>query len=72
MASPGPAEWRDLVRKFRKLGFTGPIFRNGHPYMVKGKLKVKIPNNHHETITGPTVARSVERAGISDDEWEGA
>jgi hypothetical protein len=70
--SPGPTEWREMIRKFRNLGYEGPKHAKGHSYMVRGKHKVKIFNDHSETISGPGIGRMLSRAGISEEEWDNA
>jgi hypothetical protein len=37
---------RELIRRFRTLGFEGPISGGRHQFMKKGALKVRIPNPH--------------------------
>lgn len=32
----------ELIRKFRALGFEGPYGGGKHPFMIKGKLKVRV------------------------------
>jgi len=41
---------RELVIKFRKLGFDGPYSGGRHLFMVKGALRVRIPNPHGKDI----------------------
>jgi hypothetical protein len=38
----------EIVRKFRALGFDGPVSGGKHQFMVHGALKVRI---HHEPLT---------------------
>lgn len=67
--------WREIVRRFRNLGFDGPIYRKSkadHPFMVKGSLKAKIPNKHGKDIDGALIDRVIKQAGISKDEWNEA
>jgi hypothetical protein len=37
---------RELIRRFRRLGFEAPISGGRHQFMMKGSLKVRIPNPH--------------------------
>jgi hypothetical protein len=41
-----PISRRELIRRFRNLGFTGPISGGRHQFVEKGELKVRIPNPH--------------------------
>ncbi len=61
--------WRALVRKFRRLGFDGPYSGGRHLFMVKGALKVRIPNPHKSDISASLVSEILRQAGISNSEW---
>ena len=63
---------RELVSRFRKLGFDGPYSGGRHLFMVKGELKVHIPNPHRSDISKHLVAEILKQAGISIGEWENA
>ncbi len=63
---------RDLIRKFRVLGFDGPHSGGKHQFMRRGSLKVHIPNPHQESIGVSLLSRVLRQAGISDDEWNNA
>ncbi|MDO8672353.1 MAG: type II toxin-antitoxin system HicA family toxin [Dehalococcoidia bacterium] len=67
----GPISHRDLVRTLRELGFVGPIAGTRHAFMIKGTLKLRIPNPHQGDISRDLLARILREAGISHDEWEG-
>lgn len=64
--------WRKLVKKFRKLGFDGPYSGGRHLFMVKGELKVHIPNPHRSDISKHLIAEILRQAGISGDDWNNA
>ncbi len=42
----GPISRTDLIFYFKKLGFVGPKSGAKHQYMIKGVIKVLIPNPH--------------------------
>jgi predicted RNA binding protein YcfA (HicA-like mRNA interferase family) len=64
---------RELVRRFRDLGFAGPISGGRHQFMKKGALKVRIPNPHTSgTIDGSLVKEILGQAGIEIAQWEKA
>ncbi|MBI2476249.1 MAG: type II toxin-antitoxin system HicA family toxin [Candidatus Taylorbacteria bacterium] len=67
---PKNISWRKLVQKFRVLGFAGPYSGGRHLFMVKGELKVRIPNPHRSDISRYLLAEILRQAGISNDEWE--
>ena len=64
---------RELIRKFRKLGFSGPASGGRHQFMILGALKVRIPNPHRGgSIDGSLVSEILRQAGITVREWTGA
>ncbi|MGA2148160.1 MAG: type II toxin-antitoxin system HicA family toxin [Bryobacteraceae bacterium] len=64
---------RELIRKFRTLGFSGPVSGGRHQFMEKGSLKVRIPNPHgSDTIDGPLVREILRQASIRMSEWKKA
>jgi predicted RNA binding protein YcfA (HicA-like mRNA interferase family) len=63
---------RKLVRKFQSLGFDGPYSGGRHLFMVKGSLKVRIPNPHRGDISKHLVVEILRQAGISKSDWESA
>jgi predicted RNA binding protein YcfA (HicA-like mRNA interferase family) len=69
---PKSISWRKLVQTFRRLGFEGPYSGGRHSFMVKGHLKVRIPNPHHGDISKHLVAEILRQAGISPEEWKRA
>jgi predicted RNA binding protein YcfA (HicA-like mRNA interferase family) len=62
--------WKKLVQRFRKSGFDGPYSGGRHLFMVKGGLKVRIPNPHRGDISKYLVAEILRQAGISSEDWE--
>jgi len=70
MAKFSPISQRDLIRKLRDLGFEGPFVGGKHPVMVRGTLRVTIPNPHDSDIGPDLLARLLRQALISRAEWE--
>lgn len=64
--------WRKLVQKLRRLGFDGPFAGGRHLFMVRGTLKVRIPNPHRKDISRLLLAEILRQAGISIDQWNAA
>jgi len=71
MPTFGPISRRDLVRYLREVGFDGPYPGGKHQYMVKGELKLTIPNSHQGDISQALLSRILRQGNISRDEWEG-
>ncbi len=67
----GPIKRRELIGAFRKLGFDGPFSGGKHQFMVRGQLKIYIPNPHGPEISKSLLAKILKQAGISKSEWEG-
>jgi len=66
----GPITRTELVQCLRQLGFHGPYSGGKHEFMVKGQLRVRIPNPHRGDI-GRNLLRAVLRqAGIAITDWE--
>lgn len=62
---------KELIRKFRALGYTGPYSGGKHQFMIKGELKIRIPNPHkNKDISVGLVKEILRQAGISNDEWD--
>jgi predicted RNA binding protein YcfA (HicA-like mRNA interferase family) len=62
---------KNLVRKFRSLGFTGPYSGGKHQFMVRGDLKIRVPNPHGSGEINESLLREILRqAGISKKEWD--
>ncbi|MBI4530026.1 MAG: type II toxin-antitoxin system HicA family toxin [Candidatus Latescibacteria bacterium] len=70
MPSFGPIKRSDLIHYLRELGFKGPYRGGNHQYMVKGEIKLTIPNPHHGDIDRDLLARILRQGGIDRDEWE--
>ncbi|PIQ94269.1 MAG: hypothetical protein COS27_10600 [Nitrospirae bacterium CG02_land_8_20_14_3_00_41_53] len=43
---PSSISRKELLRKFKALGYSGPFSGGRHQFMVKGKKKIRIPNPH--------------------------
>ncbi len=50
MPSFGPIKRSDLIHYLRQSGFDGPYAGGKHDYMVKGQLKLVVPNPHRGDI----------------------
>jgi len=65
-----PISRRELIRRFRKLGFDGPISGGRHGFMARADLKVRIPNPHRRDISIALQNEILRQAGIAQSEWE--
>ena len=65
-----PISRKELILKFRRLGFLGPYSGGKHQFMSRGELKVRIPNPHKsQEISDSLIYEILRQAGISKDEW---
>ena len=64
---------RELIRKFKALGFEGPFSGGKHQFMIKIQKKIRIPNPHtKKDIHVSLVNEILKQAEISPEEWEQA
>jgi hypothetical protein len=72
MPAFGPVSHRELVAALRSLGWDGPFLGGGkHPqYMTKGERQLRLPNPYRGDIGVNLLARILDQAGISRDEWK--
>ena len=70
MPALGPIKRKDLIRYLRAFGFIGPYVGSKHQYMVKGEIKLAIPNPHQGDIGRELLVRILLQAGIDREEWE--
>ena len=63
---------KELIRRFRNLGFSGPFSGGRHQFMIRGSLKVRIPNPHSSDISASLVTEILRQAEISGTEWNDA
>ncbi len=61
---------KELIRRFKALGYSGPFSGGRHQFMKKGKQKIRIPNPHKSNdIHIGLVKEILRQAGISSNEW---
>ena len=62
---------KELVRRFRALGYTGPFSGGRHQFMMKGSQKIRIPNLHGRGEIGVSLLNEILRQGnIEEEEWD--
>jgi len=66
----GATSRRDLIAALRQLGFEGPLPGTRHQIMVRGTVKLRVPNPHQGDVSGDLLARILRQAGVSREEWE--
>jgi predicted RNA binding protein YcfA (HicA-like mRNA interferase family) len=66
----GSIKRRDLIRILKQAGFEGPHAGGKHEFLIKGNLRLTIPNPHQGEIGKDLLSRILKQAGISREEWE--
>jgi len=64
-----PLSQRELVKGLKTFGFEGPYSGGKHLYMLKGILRLTLPNPHKQTISPDLLTRLLRQAGITKEEW---
>jgi len=64
-----PLSRKELIRKFRVLGYSGPFSGGKHQFMVKGSHKIRIPNPHVGDVDSSLVKEILRQADISSEDW---
>ncbi len=67
---PKPISRTDLIKRLKKLGFSGPFMATRHQYMLKGTHKIFIPNPHGKDIGAPLLSKILRQIDISFRQWE--
>ncbi|OGO38800.1 MAG: hypothetical protein A2W35_17390 [Chloroflexi bacterium RBG_16_57_11] len=66
----GPISRTDLIRALKQLGFDGPFTGGKHEFLVRGQLRLTLPNPHQKEIGKALLARILKQASISREDWE--
>jgi len=69
MSSLSPLPRRILIRKLKKLGFSGPFSAARHQYMKRNGEKIFIPNPHGKDIGLPIIKKIIQQLKLSNQEF---
>lgn len=69
MAKLSPLPRRILIKKLRKVGFSGPYPAARHEYMSRNGEKIFIPNPHGKDIGLPIIKKIIDQLRISNQEF---
>jgi predicted RNA binding protein YcfA (HicA-like mRNA interferase family) len=61
----GPIQRRELVRCLQELGFEGPYSGGRHQFMIRGELRLHIPNPYQGDIGRALLSRLLHQADIN-------
>lgn len=70
MPGLNPISRRNLLRRLKKLGFAGPYTGGRHEFMIRGDIRLILPNPHRNDIGVNLLSRILNQAGVSREEWE--
>jgi hypothetical protein len=66
----GPIQRKDLIYYLRQLRFEGPFSGKRHQVMVRGNLKLPIPNPHQGDISKALLLAILKEAKVSREDWK--
>ena len=66
---PKPISVKKLIENLNILGFSGHYSGGRHMFMIKGNLKLRVPNPHQSDISKSLLSEILRQAGISASEW---
>jgi predicted RNA binding protein YcfA (HicA-like mRNA interferase family) len=64
-----PITRRELVQRLRELGFEGPFTGGRHEFMVRGVVRLTLPNPDRQEISADLLSRILRQAGIERSAW---
>jgi hypothetical protein len=67
---PKALSLKKLILRLRVYEFTGPYSGGKHSFMIKGSLKLRMPNPHRSDISSALLAEILRQAGISSKDWD--
>jgi predicted RNA binding protein YcfA (HicA-like mRNA interferase family) len=65
-----PIKQKELIHYLRKLDFNGPYSGGKHQFMVRGDLRIRIPNPHKKEIGKNLLKLILKEAEIPKEKWE--
>ena len=65
-----PVSRRELIRRLLTLGFDGPYTGGRHEFLLRGDIRLILPNPHRGEISVDLLTRLLRQAGITREEWE--
>jgi len=65
-----PVSRRELIRRLVALGFDGPYTGGRHEFLLRGDMRLILPNPHRGEISVDLLTRLLRQARITREEWE--
>lgn len=64
-----PLRRRDIIRKLRSAGWSGPEPGGKHGTMHKGARTVLVPNPHRRDVSVGLIRKILRDSGLTVEEW---
>lgn len=64
-----PVTRRELIKRLRNLGWDGPFPGGKHQFMVRGAMKLPVPNPHGGVLSVGMVSEILKETEISREDW---
>jgi predicted RNA binding protein YcfA (HicA-like mRNA interferase family) len=64
-----PITRRELIKRLRILGWNGPFVGGKHEFMIRGAMKLPIPNPHGGVLSVAMVSEILRETEISREDW---
>ncbi len=64
-----PVSRHEFIARLKELGFEGPHSGGKHQFMIKGSIRLTVPNPHKKEIGVELLSRLLKQADISRSEW---
>ena len=65
-----PLKRKELIKVLKDAGFEGPYAGGRHEFLIKGELRLILPNPHQSDISKDLLARILRQANLTREEWE--
>ena len=65
-----PIKHKDLIKALKEAGFEGPYAGSRHEFLIKGEIRLILPNPHQSEISKDLLAHILRQANLSREEWE--
>ena len=65
-----PVSRRELIHRLVALGFDGPYTGGRHEFLLRGDMRLILPNPHRGEISVDLLTRLLRQARITREDWE--
>ena len=59
-----------LIARLKRFDFEGPFSGGKHQFLVRGSVRLILPNPHSSEIGSSLLARILQQAGVTRDDWD--